>query len=155
MLTNDFQFVTDIYRPYQKNNRPTHKNGQQSINYFPVNQYRAIQPAKTIYSNQYSPQQPNQYKPSEYNQYKTDNVYNCRLFSRLTSYNPLSILLEYLTQQFKESRTVEQLKRELMHTFPYRKEHPIDFINRIAKIRSLILSRIKFYDEIVDKKFND
>lgn len=78
-----------------------------------------------------------------------DQARDCLLTN---TFNNVHELLDYLTQTFKDSRTIEQLKRELMRTFPYRNEFPTDFINRIAKLRSLIFSRIHIDEEIADKR---
>lgn len=50
-------------------------------------------------------------------------------------------LLHYLESTFRDSRSIEQLTFELNNTKIYHKEHPLDFLHRIDKIRTLIISR--------------
>lgn len=60
-------------------------------------------------------------------------------------------LLDHLQKNFKDSRTVEQLKVELTKLRSGPREHPLSFIERVAKIRALMFSRIKLDEEIIDK----
>lgn len=58
-------------------------------------------------------------------------------------------LLNYLERTFRDSRSIEQLTFELFNTNIKHKEHPLDFLQRIDKNRTLIISRHR-----IDKTIN-
>ncbi|XP_066900967.1 uncharacterized protein [Halyomorpha halys] len=77
------------------------------------------------------------------------NARHCLLTNTFVN---VSELLDHLQNNFKDSRTVEQLKLELLNIKSGPREQPISFIDRIAHIRALIFSRITLDDDIVNKE---
>lgn len=56
-------------------------------------------------------------------------------------FNKIGELSNYLETTFRDSRSIEQLTFKLLITKIYHTEHPLNFLHRIDKISSLIISK--------------
>lgn len=90
---------------------------------------------------------------SENNSYKDINEKRLlsKVLARLTNeadyinttceFSTINELLEYLEKTFRDSRSIEQLTFELFNTTIRNREHPLDFLQRLDRNRTLIISR--------------